>query len=152
RGPETLFFYRPGELLVRASDLGKLTAALDTLGVRFRKQGAGPGDQIVRLLVSTRESVPELLRRLRPYGLGLDQVGPNHVYFAGLTLDDTPWFSGGASSLPVKVDNQTPIPACPGRNAKAKIAVFDSGLLRDYDKLGLWLLHVSTGGNPEDLD
>lgn len=137
-GPETLFFYRPGELLVRAPALQAVRAVLQALGVRICELDRRQGARIVRLLVASREPVPELLRLLRCYGLGLDQVGPNHVYFGG----QEPWYSGGGVGLPQQVDDQ---PDVTDRTAKAQVAVFDTGLLTGYNQPPLnfsWLRNV----------
>src|SRR5262249_13851583 len=122
---------------------------LETLGVGFRRAGPDHGERIVRLLlVTSKEPVPELLRQLQCYGLGLDRVGPNHVCFAGY-MD--PWFSGGTESIPVEVAADTPVPACPDRVARAAIAVFDSGLLSHYETLAPWLKNIHPV-DPQSVD
>ena len=92
--PGNLFFYRPGELLVRAEALPAVRGVLRELGVRtcapdrHDRHDREP-EPVVRILVASRDPVPLLLDRLRCYGLGLDLVGPNHVFFPSTT--DTTW-------------------------------------------------------------
>jgi hypothetical protein len=155
-GPANLFFYRPGELLVRADALPKVIGVLQVLGVKTcipENPETGKRDPVVQILVASRDPVPVLLRQLRCYGLGLDVVGPNHVFFpsTGDSLHATPWFSGGAGSLPKQVGAGTAIPPQLGGSGP-NVAVFDSNLLDRYLTLPTppfgWLHNVSSANQP----
>ena len=163
--PGNLFFYRPGELLVRAEALPAVRGVLRELGVRtcapdrHDRHDREP-EPVVRILVASRDPVPLLLDRLRCYGLGLDLVGPNHVFFPSTTdttwstLRATPWFSGGAGGIPKDVIATTAVPVGPvGRGAEVTIAVFDSGLLDGYKNRPFdWLQHVEPADNLRDVE
>jgi hypothetical protein len=190
RGRDTVFFYRPGELLVQAEARPAVLRALDELGVRtcpverpavgrwrgilaaiwrlvarlLRRLGIQiyrPGrrhqDRVVRILVASREPVPAVLRQLRRRGLRPDQVGLNHVFFpVGVDISGaTPWFSGGAESLPVEAGEGTATPpALTGGNG-AQVGVFDSGLLKGYEQLAQlapWLANVGPFIQAEDVE
>ena len=149
-GPAKRFFYRPGELLVRVDALPKVKAVLEALGVKTCQPDSSDmpdsckSDPIVRILVASRDPVPVLLGQLRCYGLGLDLVGPNHVFFPS---QGDPWFSGGGDSVPRQVSIDTDIPLS-DRGSGRRIAVFDSNLLEGYkDPRFSWLNNVDPVAN-----
>jgi hypothetical protein len=147
---ETVYFYRPGRLLVRTEVLDQVAAVLNVLGVQVchaERLIAG----LVRLTVTSRDPVPVLLDRLQCYGLGLDVVGPDHVFDP--TYGAAPWFSGGADSLPTEVLATVPVegrgPA--GKGAGVKIAVFDSGMIAGYNLVPQWPSRVKPAA-PTDVE
>jgi subtilase family protein len=149
-GSAKLYFYCPGELLVRADAWPKVKGVLETLGAKTCPPDipdtGGEPDPVVRILVASRDPVPVLLGQLRCYGLGLDVVGPNHVFFPN---DGEPWFSGGAESQPRQVSADTPVPLS-DRGLEQTVAIFDSNLLDGYQHLPFpWLNNVSPLQQPE---
>lgn len=155
-GRDELFFYRPGQLLVRAAELPVVKQVLRDQGVEFctgRNDGKNP-EPVVRLLVSSREPIPVLVRRLRCYGLESDVVGPNHVFWPSNNLASTPWLSGGADSVPVQTE-VGPTLVSGSRGEHVTVAVFDSGLLPGYECTWSWLKDVvlsdieGQGGDPD---
>jgi len=133
-GRAELFFYRPGQLMVRRSELDVVVRVLDHLGVKVcgPRPDGGEGPP-VRLLVASRDPIPVLLRRLRCYGLEADVVGPNHVFWPSNNLGGTPWLSGGGGSLPAEQLSLPPLAVPPARGNGVTAVVFDSGLLPDWD-------------------
>lgn len=158
---DSMYFYRPNELLVRPIDdttVGRVREVLYDLGVLTELlTGAEPGEVgllRIRSQNDPRMSVSRLLAHLAEASFGLDTVGPNHVFFlaAPFVLSATPWFSGGGDDLPAEVGRDEP-PTTPSndptRGANIEIAVFDSGLLDHYRDLtsptspgGDWLANV----------
>jgi hypothetical protein len=158
--PGNLFFYRPGELLVRAEALPAVRGVLRELGVRtcapdrHDRHDRKP-EPVVRILVASRDPVPLLLDRLRCYGLGHHEVSVNHVFFLNTcdNLDATPWFSGGAESLPAEAETETVIQQ--GQGEPLTIVAFDSGLLDGYLDLRnpfSWLQRVGPADNNRDVE
>ena len=151
-GRDELFFYRPGQLLVRKAELPVVKRVLRELGVEYCS-GHDHGkhhEPVVRLLVSSRDPVPVLVRRLRCYGLESDVVGPNHVFWPS-NLGGLPWLSGGAESIPREVAvSAGPVQMSGSRGENVTVLVFDSGLLPNWKNWD-WLSNVDKIG-PSDVE
>jgi hypothetical protein len=146
---ETLFFYRPGQLLVRASELTHVRCVLAGLGVTScvpERSGDAP---VARVLVATAQPAPLLVRRLRQLGLGPRTVTLNHVWWP--SFDGLPWLSGGAGSAPRVATGDPAIFPNP-RGSGVNVAVFDSALLTDWHVGHPWMSNVAPFQTPRDVD
>jgi hypothetical protein len=146
--PETLFFYRPGQLLVRASELRYVQCVLAGLGVTSCVPERSDDAPVARVLVATAQPAPLLVRRLRQLGLGSRTVTLNHVWWP--SLDGLPWLSGGAGSAPQVATGGPAIFPNPRGNG-VNVAVFDSALLTDWQSHP-WMSNVAPFQTPRDVD
>ena len=112
------FFYRPGQILVKSSDVKLVAADLERAGARLLEGGFG----IARYRLPQEVDIPKLVLELRrPRDGVVPSVGPNHV-LAGQGV-----IMGGPATFPEPASE----PSLCDRGSGGKgvrIAVFDTGI------------------------
>jgi hypothetical protein len=132
---DRVYYYRPGELVVRHDKpevLDAVLAALDALGVIVADREPARMLPVSLLqLAPGSPPVPELLDRLREEFPDLQGVvSPNYVAFPAVVLNGAPWVNGGPGGAPASVVAPYDEPAVtPRSGAGAKMFVLDTGLL-----------------------
>jgi hypothetical protein len=153
-GPQDrVYYYRPGEFVVRHDDhetLAAVVASLANLGATVVEQRAAVDLPVSQLrLAPGSPTVPELLERLQegfPKLQGI--VSPNYVAFQALVLNGAPWVNGGPTGAPASVSTPHDQPAIASQSAPAaKLLVLDTGLLAENAPTRPWMVKVS--GPPE---
>jgi subtilisin family serine protease len=127
------WFYRPGELLVRADALDRVVEALRRLGVRSRRCADEDAPRrvqrtsIVTLDIRSRQPIPRLLDRLDEQGLG-EVVSANHIAFA------CPRASMGPATEPEEPRGREMLPRAADESAGkgVRVVVVDTGLLPEH--------------------
>jgi hypothetical protein len=162
RNPDEVYFYRPGEVLVRQDSPGALTAVLDFL--TRRDLPATVQRNIVTLSVSwdpaagNAPTAPEVLKTL---SAGLREprrdITPNHVGFpAGSPVSPgpvtgAPWVNGGPGGSPESIpvgDPCVPWQVLPAAAPPSlQVAVFDTGLIPNQPMITrAWMKPVTGDG------
>jgi hypothetical protein len=151
--PDRLYFYRPGAILVRDRDAGKVDLVQLALKPRATVRGKevvgeGGPQPITRLEIEILDgsTAPDLLADLREDLRNITSL--DYVAFPA-TLSPTPWVNGGPGGWPATVpnprDDAPTVVAAAWRSGPA-IVIFDTGLL-DVDRGG----PVLRPGDPEVL-
>jgi len=126
---DSVYFYRPGELLVGAADVEEVARALAELRVSVCRR-AEPVDGVAHLVVSSRHGVPDLIARLRRSAGRPLALTPNHVLFG---------CQGSWHFSPATEPRPAPVPPedddSRGDWGATVIAVVDTGLAADAASL-----------------
>jgi hypothetical protein len=147
-GPKDhVYYYRPGELVVRHDTPEVLTAVKDALrdaGATVAETTPVTGLPITLIqLTADSPTVPTLLAALQTDKELKAIVSPNYVGFPALVLNGAPWVNGGPGGAPAAVPDPGLPTLATGSVPTAKMLVLDTGLWAEVGNARTWMTKVS---------